>query len=164
MRALSSGLPIISRQPDAIRPWQHVLEPLAGYLMLAARMLCGSPAEQAKFCSAWNFGPDLSAMCPVSSLLDALVQAWGSGAWQLATATDHRHEAGLLRLSSEKAIVQLGWQPRWTLAETIERTVEWYRAFFARIGPLRMRTLSREQVAAHETPHSDAFQPVQAAL
>jgi len=163
MRALNKGLPIVARRPNAIRPWQHVLEPLAGYLMLAARLLSGSITEKADLCGPWNFGPDLSAMCPVSSLLDALVQAWGSGKWQTTTAEDHRHETGVLRLSSEKSIARLGWQPRWDLETAIGYTVEWYRAFFAKVGPSRLRALSNGQIDAYQIPRYQPYQPVKVA-
>ena len=163
MRALSKGLPIVARQPNAIRPWQHVLEPLAGYLMLAARLLSGNVTERAEFCSAWNFGPDLSAMCPVSTLLDTLVQAWGSGTWQSRTADDHRHETGVLRLSSAKSIALLGWQPRWPLHTAIGHTVEWYQAFFAEVGPRRLRAMSSGQIEAYQIPRSQPHQPVRVA-
>ncbi|HEX9050196.1 MAG TPA: CDP-glucose 4,6-dehydratase [Anaeromyxobacter sp.] len=128
--ALAAGRPIPVRNPDGVRPWQHVLEPLGGYLLLGARLAAGEPAEaRARWCEAWNFGPRTEDARPVREVVDAIVEAWGSGRWEDRRDPAAPHEAGLLRLSIEKARERLGWAPRWPFAETFRRTVEWYRAF-----------------------------------
>lgn len=122
--ALMASHPIPVRNPQAIRPWQHVLEPLSGYLTLASAMLA---KPDAKWCAGWNFGPVSGTELCVGHLMDALVQAWGSGSWVDQSSPDQPHEAGILRLSIEKAGWDLGWHPRWSCDEMIERTARWYR-------------------------------------
>lgn len=124
-RAWSAGEPIRVRYPQAVRPWQHVLEPLHGYLLLAERLHAGEAAE------SWNFGPDEADMLPVGELLDRLAGHWGDGARWIGDAQPHPHEAGLLRLDSSRARTLLGWRPRWALDQALRRTAEWYRAFHA---------------------------------
>ena len=130
MRAFSAGQPVIIRNPEAVRPWQHVLEPLAGYISLAER-LC---ADGADFAEAWNFGPADSDAQPVSSLVTELARLWGDSAswqcWVPEGVTESIHEANLLRLDSSKARARLGWTPRWSFEQTLGRTVEWYKAFY----------------------------------
>lgn len=114
------------RNPNTIRPWQHVLEPLAGYMMLA-QALCksGSPYAQ-----AWNFGPVNEDARPVQWIADKLVQQWGDCAeWACGASQDEPHEAAYLKLDSSKALTRLGWQPRWSLPEALKRIVEWHRAY-----------------------------------
>ena len=122
--ALANGRPVHVRNPLAIRPWQHVLEPLSGYLALAAAML---KRPDATWCSGWNFGPVSGSELSAGQLMDAFVKAWGSGTWVDQSAPGQPHEAGILRLSIEKAGWELGWHPRWTSLEMVERTARWYR-------------------------------------
>ncbi|MEI8371974.1 MAG: CDP-glucose 4,6-dehydratase [Planctomycetota bacterium] len=122
------GQPVPVRSPRAIRPWQHVLEPLDGYLSLAARML---ESDDPTWCDAWNFGPVPGEEIPVGQLVELFVQAWGSGAWQDVSDPNQLHEAGVLRLCIDKSLHQLGWRPRWSVAEAIRRTAEWFRRFYA---------------------------------
>lgn len=122
--ALVAEKPIPVRNPHAIRPWQHVLEPLSGYLTLAAAMLT-KPDPQ--WCAAWNFGPISGTELPVGKLADAFVKVWGTGAWVDQSAPGQLHEASILRLSVEKANWELGWRPRWTCDEMVNRTAHWYR-------------------------------------
>ena len=124
MRALSAGQAIVLRKPDATRPWQHVLEPLAGYLTLAG-MLDSNPAE---FSGAWNFGPDSDAARSVHDLAQAIVDAWGAGQIEVQPASGDLHEAGLLHLNCDKANHVLGWKCRWDFERTVRETVAWYRA------------------------------------
>ncbi len=123
IRAIKSGTSVCIRHPASTRPWQHVLEPLSGYLLLARRML-----EGATFASdAWNFGPDAGDVRPVSWILDRWMARWGEGfAWR-QHAGDHPHEARLLQLDNSKARERLGWRPRWPLEEGLDRTIDWYR-------------------------------------
>lgn len=123
--ALVEGRPVPVRNPHAIRPWQHVLEPLSGYLTLAAAML---EKPGAKWASAWNFGPVSGTELPVGALAEAFVKAWGQGEWVDQSSPDQPHEASILRLSIEKAGWELGWRPRWTCAEMVKRTANWYRS------------------------------------
>jgi len=126
MRAFSAGQPVVIRNPEAVRPWQHVLEPLAGYLSLAER-LCD---DGAGFAGGWNFGPADSDARPVSYLVDELAKLWGDGARWEPGAPAKVHEAQLLRLDSSKARAELGWSPHWGLNETLANTVDWYKAFY----------------------------------
>jgi len=125
VRALSRGETLKVRNPTSVRPWQHVLEPLSGYLWLAAKLA----AEGGPYASAWNFGPLATEVYTVADLADAIVRAWGTGGWQPFETTDAPHEAGRLMLSIDKARVDLGWQPVWNFHTAVERTVGWYRAF-----------------------------------
>ena len=123
--ALTEGRPVPVRNPHAIRPWQHVLEPLSGYLTLASAMLTkASP----KWCEAWNFGPVPGTELPVGKLVDAFVKAWGTGGWVDQSSPGQLHEASILRLSIEKAGWELGWRPRWTCEEMVSKTARWYRS------------------------------------
>lgn len=132
VRHLQAGQPVPVRSPRAVRPWQHVLEPLGGYLALAARML---QSDDPAWCDAWNFGPLPGEEIPVCQLVKLFVQAWGSGSWQDVSDPQAPHEAGVLRLCIDKALHQLGWRPRWGVAEAVRRTAEWFRRFYASPAP-----------------------------
>ena len=121
MRALSRGEPIGVRNPGATRPWQHVLEPLGGYLRLAENM-----SSSAELASAFNFGPQLEANRPVRELVEEALRHW-PGSWLDQSDPSAPHEASLLNLVIDKSHHQLGWAPRWNFATTVERTVNWYR-------------------------------------
>jgi CDP-glucose 4,6-dehydratase len=123
MRALAQGEPIAVRNPMATRPWQHVLEPLSGYLRIAEALL----TDPAPPCEAFNFGPQLESNRPVGELVETILSHW-PGQWIDQSDPSAPHEAGLLHLQIDKAHHRLGWQPRWDYATTIERTVAWYRA------------------------------------
>jgi CDP-glucose 4,6-dehydratase len=123
MRALAARQPIPVRNPAATRPWQHVIEPLAGYLRLAEVLATvGDPP-----CEAFNFGPSLASNRPVRELVSTILEHW-PGAWLDQSDPNAPHEANLLHLQIDKAHHRLGWQPRWDYATTIARTVSWYRA------------------------------------
>jgi CDP-glucose 4,6-dehydratase len=112
------------RNPQAVRPWQHVLEPSSGYLMLAERLWF----EGARYAEAWNFGPDDSDAKPVQWIVERVAKAWGrAGGWRL-DAGEHPHETTHLRLDCSKAKQRLGWRPRWTLDRALNAASEWYRA------------------------------------
>jgi CDP-glucose 4,6-dehydratase len=123
VRALSAEQPVQVRNPSAVRPWQHVLEPLGGYLLLGARLA----AKPASYGGAWNFGPYLQDTLPVSALVDAALQAWGAGRYETPALVKQPHEAGLLKLDISKALNELGWQPRYSAAESISNTIAWYK-------------------------------------
>lgn len=124
VRQLCGGGTLTLRNPDAIRPWQHVLEPLGGYLQLAQR--AASPDGE-KYCGAWNFGPLASDAVPVQSVADWFVQHWGSGQVQVDRAQSIGHETSVLRLSIDKALAGLNWKPVWNVQEAVRRTAFWYR-------------------------------------
>jgi CDP-glucose 4,6-dehydratase len=123
MRNLAAGDPIAVRNPSATRPWQHVLEPLGGYLRLA-EALATDPDPP---CEPFNFGPHLDSNRPVSELVTSILSHW-PGEWIDQRDPHAPHEAGLLHLQIDKAHHLLGWQPRWNYSITLERTVGWYRA------------------------------------
>ena len=123
IRALAAGEPIAVRNPAATRPWQHVLEPLGGYLRLAEALATDSDPP----CEAFNFGPQLESNRPVRELVTTMLSHW-PGEWLDQSDLNAPHEAGLLHLQIDKAHHRLGWHPRWDYATTIARTVGWYRA------------------------------------
>jgi CDP-glucose 4,6-dehydratase len=127
MRALAAGEPIYVRSPQATRPWQHVLEPLGGYLLLAERLAAAGGGAGHAYASAFNFGPALEANRSVQELVEAALQHW-PGDWQDLSNPDAPHEAGRLHLQIDKAHHQLGWRPRWDFPTTVARTVGWYQA------------------------------------
>jgi len=135
IRALSAGKPIPVRNPDFTRPWQHVLEPLSGYLLLGVRLEEArkkkSAAEIARFTQAFNFGPEPDANRTVRELVEEVLHDW-PGTWEQIHQEKHLPEAPLLSLAIDKAKETLGWSPRWNFAETIHQTVSWYRDYFTR--------------------------------
>ncbi|MDC0660395.1 CDP-glucose 4,6-dehydratase [Leisingera sp. SS27] len=147
-RAAAADQPLQIRRPQAVRPWQHVLEPLSGYLALAARLL---GPEGAEFAGAWNFGPPLAGTVTVRELTALFCAAWGAGAPKMdfSPAEDGPHEAGLLRLDSTRARLRLGWQPQLALPEAAAMTAEWYRAF--QDGGTGMAALSRAQISRYSS-------------
>ncbi len=124
IRALSAGQTLLVRNPMAVRPWQHVLEPLSGYLWLGAKLLGERGVD---FCEGWNFGPLPSNSRTVKELADGLVREWGSGSWKAADEMNPPHEAHMLRLVIDKAVARLNWVPVWDFDETVKRTAEGYR-------------------------------------
>lgn len=126
MRAFADGRRLLIRNPKAVRPWQHVCEPVRGYLMLAQRMLAGAEGTA----GAWNFGPSEQSVKPVAVLADRLAALWGDGAgWDLETGAQP-YEARLLTIDSSRAVARLGWSPRWTFETALELTVDWYKTFY----------------------------------
>ncbi|WP_234633281.1 CDP-glucose 4,6-dehydratase [Agrobacterium vitis] len=126
VRAWSLGAPLDVRRPNAVRPWQHVLEPLAGYIAMAQN-LWHDPASL----TALNFGPDHAGAACVADVLDLAVRHFGSGEVVLGDGSDGPHEAGYLMLDSSKACMTLGYRPLWALEETVARTMSWYRRLAA---------------------------------
>lgn len=124
INALRSKQPAFIRNPDAIRPWQHVLEPLSGYLILAEKLFENGP----EYAEAWNFGPEQSDAKPVSWIAEALTNMWGVQALWKADENDHPHEAHYLKLDCSKAHSQLKWSPRWSLYSALENITKWHKA------------------------------------
>jgi CDP-glucose 4,6-dehydratase len=141
MRAASTGTPIAIRRPDAIRPWQHVLEPLSGYLKLAERLW-----DDKAFAEGWNFGPAPQDAKPVRWIADRIADLWPDElTWDLDPGP-HPHEAGFLALDSSKARERLGWAAAWDLDTALERIVEWHLGH--RDGA-DMRALTLAQIDAY---------------
>ena len=125
MRAVTQGKPVNIRNPRAIRPWQHVLEPLSGYLLLAQKLY----EEGTTYAEAWNFGPSDDDAKPVQWIVERLTQSWGEGASWVLDDGEHPHEAHYLKLDCSKAKARLGWLPKWHLEETLRTIAGWQKEF-----------------------------------
>lgn len=145
--ALVAGHPVEIRNPLATRPWQHVLEPLSGYLWLGARLATAEDASA--FASGWNFGPAVASVQPVENVVARALSAWGSGTWDLADAHDAPHEAFALALNCDKAHHVLKWRPAWDFGQSIAQTVSWYRKWAD--GDVDLTKLTRDTIAAYES-------------
>lgn len=124
--ALSSGRAIDIRNPHAVRPWQHVLEPLGGYLQLATALL----QDSEKYSGAWNFGPDDGSHLTVAEIADRLIRFWGSGVWNDLSDPHALYESKILKLNCDKVHAQLGWNSVLTMEECLQMTVDWYKNFY----------------------------------
>ena len=128
VRSLSEGEPIQIRNPDSVRPWQHVLEPLEGYLTLAYKQ----SVDPKTFSSPFNFGPFPENTHPVKELVQKVIDCWGAGEWYSEPMKNPtHHEAGLLHLDLNKAVSELSWRPTWSFEETIKITIDWYKNFMS---------------------------------
>jgi CDP-glucose 4,6-dehydratase len=125
LRAMLAGTPVVVRNPAAIRPWQHVLDPLSGYLLLAERLYAEGPA----YAEGWNFGPHEDDAQPVSWLVEYLARQWGKPVQVDMAGAAGPHEAHYLKLDCSKAHTRLGWRPRWRLGTALEKTLEWTRVY-----------------------------------
>ncbi len=138
IRALAAGTPIPVRNQTSTRPWQHVLEPLSGYLLLAAKLASTlDPRVPTDLCSSFNFGPQLESNRTVRELVEESLKHW-PGEWKDLSDPLAPHEAGKLNLATDKAFHMLGWSPRWDFATTIAKTVEWYREVQQGASPLEL--------------------------
>jgi len=142
MRAITQGKPVNIRNPHAIRPWQHVLEPLSGYLVLAQKL----HEEGAAYAEGWNFGPNDQDAKPVQWIVEKLTKVWGEGASWTLDGGDHPHEAHYLKLDCSKAKARLDWHPRWHLDEALSAIISWQRAY--RDGA-DMRDVTIRQIKAY---------------
>ena len=150
LRAIEAGKSVNIRNPSAIRPWQYVLEPLRGYLMLAEQLY----TQGTVFAQAYNFGPTEEDAKPVQWVVEQLTQTWGEGAsWHLDGGT-HPHEAHYLKLDCSKARAMLGWQPRWDLAHALQAIAIWHKAYSTQMGSQGMRDLCVKQINAYESFNS----------
>lgn len=140
MRAWLSGDTLPIRNPHAVRPWQHVLDPVIGYLVLAERLV----ENGSEFAEAWNFGPSAASEVSVERILAHLVRLWGGSARWERDEGPHPHEAAYLKLDCSKSNARLGWRPILDLGQTLRLTIEWYSAFAAGRD---MRAFSRAQIA-----------------
>ena len=141
IRAIEADHPVRLRNPQATRPWQHVLEPLSGYLLLAVRLL----DEPKRWSSAWNFGPSTHEVRSVHSVADAIVSYIGRGSVEVEALSPQLHEARLLQLNCDKANQLLQWAPRWHVEETLKQTALWYKAW---LEDQDMKAVTRSQVHA----------------
>lgn len=145
VRAVSTGQVLDVRSPRAIRPWQHVLESLGGYLDVAAKL--ADPQSAAEWCEAWNFGPQVGDEWPVAEVVNTFLATWGKGSWRDTSNLSDPHEAHVLRLSIDKAVSRLRWQPRLSVEAAVVRTAKWYRAF---LDGECARTLCLADIEAYE--------------
>ncbi len=139
VQAFLRGQPAAVRRPAAVRPWQHVLEPLAGYLLLAERLV----VQGAAYAQAFNFGPTAQSERPVLHVAQLLQQVWPGAQLDVAAVQDGPHEAGLLRLDASLARARLGWRPRLGLGEALAWTAQWYRQFAGDRHGMREVTLDQ---------------------
>ena len=125
VRALSKNEKVIIRNPQAVRPWQHVLEPVFGYLLLGSKLV----SQPMEFAEAFNFGPDVTDALPVSKMVELAIQSWGQGDFEVQSSSSNPHEAGLLKLDISKAVAKLGWRFQYTAPMAIQKTIEWYKYY-----------------------------------
>lgn len=143
IRALRLGQPVFLRNPRSVRPWQHVLDALVGYMTLAERL---AGADGASYCEAWNFGP-LDEARSVQEIVEAIIAEWGGGTW-CTEPREQPHETRTLRLSTDKAQARLGWRPRWNFETAVARMVDWYKAY-ERADMMALRELTHFQIEEH---------------
>ena len=143
MRAFINKQPVYIRYPDAIRPWQHVLEPLRGYLLLAERLW----QYGQKFVGAWNFGPNDQNSRPVSWIVNALTTQWGEGAHWETDSQHHPHEDTYLKLDCSKALSLLKWSPKLTVGRSLEWIVEWDQEYDNGVD---RHQVTRKQISQYE--------------
>ena len=139
VRAIEAGRPVKIRNPKATRPWQHVLEPINGYLMLAEHLY----THGQRYADGWNFGPERSDIKPVDWIATELAALWGDGASWVQDPISGPHEAHSLSLDCSKATNELGWRPIWGLHESLKRIVEWHKSYNAQGN---MGDLTRSQI------------------
>ena len=143
VRATVRGEPLPVRSPAAVRPWQHVLEPVHGYMMLAEKLWSDGP----RFSEGWNFGPDDESAQSVETVVTTLSELWGGESrWRNDSSGNHPHEANYLKLDCSKAKARLGWHPRWNLQTALEATAAWYQAQQTRRD---MRAFTLEQIGTY---------------
>ena len=148
VRALISGQPITIRNPHATRPWQHVLEPLSGYITLGAYLLKNGGGNF----GAWNFGPPENAVHTVGEVANSVISEWGSGSLVVDQSSEKLHEATLLQLNCDKARNFFGWKPRWGYEQTIRKTIQWYVNFNNQVNVLET---SKNQLTEYEMSNHD---------
>jgi CDP-glucose 4,6-dehydratase len=142
IKAFEAKKALMIRNPLAMRPWQHVLEPLSGYLILGQALY----EQGSSFASGWNFGPRDEDNRAVHEVVDLLISGWGDSARWEKEGSEQPHEANLLKLDCSKAHTQLGWSPKWNLDMAIQKIIEWQKAFQAKEN---MRELSLAQIDDH---------------
>lgn len=145
LSAIGRGEPVRIRNPHAVRPWQHVLEPLSGYLSLAEKLVS---CDGSSFGEAWNFGPSDDDARTVQWIVECMTERWGVNASWVRDEQPQPHEASYLKLDCSKARARLGWKPRWNLASALSAIIDWQRSYSAS-DDMRLKTL--EQIRAFES-------------
>lgn len=144
VRALSKNETIQIRNPKAVRPWQHVLEPLSGYILLAERLM----EDPVRYAEGFNFGPNPKDTLTVEEMTEMAVKIWGKGNFDFLHLENQPHEAGLLSLDITKAHDVLGWSPRWTAQQALEQTLEWYKTYYEE--PNEMLQATYKQIESYQ--------------
>lgn len=126
VRALSASESVLVRNPDSVRPWQHVLEPLFGYLLIGTQLV----SDPVFYAQAYNFGPAASDALSVKQMLELTIECWGGGQYNTVGNHNQPHEAGLLKLDISKAVAELKWHPKMSAQQAVKLTIEWYKAFY----------------------------------
>ncbi len=143
-RSILANEELVIRNRHSVRPWQHVLEPLSGYLLLAHSQF----NDGVNYADAFNFGPEPSDVLTVESLIQQAIKRWGKGSYRVMNEIETVHEAGMLKLDIEKAKTQLNWKPVYTSQQAIEKTIDWYKGFNEQ--PYSIVNYTRNQIAAYE--------------
>ena len=149
LRAFEGDVPVVIRHPHSTRPWQHVLEPLSGYLALAEKLF----SEGQAYAEGWNFGPRDEDARPVQWIVERMAAAWGQQATWSLDGGEHPHEAHYLKLDISKASARLDWQPRWSLEEALVHVVDWHRAWIAHDD---VQALCLGQIEKYRTSNKDS--------
>ena len=142
LRAFEKNQPVVIRSPNAIRPWQHVLEPLSGYLKLAQALY----QDPRSYAEGWNFGPNEDDAKPVSWILDQMVGSWPGSSWKLDQSAENPHEANYLKLDISKAKSKLHWRPIWSLSETLSQIVSWHKNW---VSGMDMQKTSIDEISKY---------------
>jgi CDP-glucose 4,6-dehydratase len=143
VRASRENKTVFIRNPQSIRPWQHVLEPLSAYLLLGQKLLTPS-LNQSQYATSWNIAPNLEDCQPVKNVLEKVKKQWANVDFHFENDKENLHEAHLLKLDTTKAKTVLQWQPIWQLDKAIEKTIEWYKAFYG-----NNKVLTHSQIASY---------------
>ncbi|MFG4004739.1 CDP-glucose 4,6-dehydratase [Flavobacterium aquidurense] len=138
-KAFALENPVIIRNPKSVRPWQHVLEPVGGYLLLGTYL----NNEPTNYSQAYNFGPQLSDSLPVEEMLKLAIKSWGKGSYIIQQTEEHLHEAGLLKLDISKVTSELNWKPKMNAQEAVSMTMDWYSEFNSNINNIEDFTIKQ---------------------
>jgi len=147
VRSLAKGVTISIRNPHATRPWQHVLDPLAGYLVLAERMY----TDGLGYCEGWNFGPGDEGVMDVENVVKTAIEAWGSGGYSITPDAD-LHEAQLLKLDPSKAHARLGWSTKLDVRSAIRWSIDWYAGYYRGANIVELMKAQIDEYMGHEAP------------
>ena len=145
VRALSRQEEIVLRYPQAVRPWQHVLDPLGGYLLLGARLWQDGP----RYAGPWNLGPDDHVTWTVEKVVQEIIRLWGGGSYRV-DGHAQPHEARWLQLDCRKARTRLGWRPQYDVREALSLSIDWYRRFYEQAAPAELYRLTESQIATYQ--------------
>jgi CDP-glucose 4,6-dehydratase len=151
VRALSRQEEIVLRYPGAVRPWQHVLDPLSGYLLLGARLWQDGP----RYAGSWNFGPDDKVTWTVEEVVREIVRQWGGGRYRV-DGSAHPHEAQLLKLDCRKARTLLGWRPHYAVQEALSLGIDWYQRFYNQASPAELHRFTVGQIEQYQAASAPA--------